>query len=51
MIEKILDKARVETVMIYAKKLLEFEVMKSLIKNIYGYYVINKLLEVLKCHK
>ncbi len=51
MIEKILEKSADHTVETYTKKLLEFEVMKSLIKNIYGFYVINKLIEVLSARK
>lgn len=38
-IEKVLEKADYETVEIYMMALCEFEVMKSLIKNNYGYYV------------
>jgi hypothetical protein len=39
-IEKILERAELETVERFTKKLCEFEVMKSLIKNTYGFYVI-----------
>ena len=51
MIEKILEKASQQTVETYQKKLLEHEVMKSLIKNIYGFYVISKLIEILTLMK
>eukprot|EP00347_Sterkiella_histriomuscorum_P003327 403364711 len=51
-IEKILEKASYETVDRYMRKLCNVEVMKSLIKNIYGYYVINKLvLIVIETHR
>ena len=39
-IEKILDKASYEVVERFMLKLVEREVMKSLIKNNYGYFVI-----------
>jgi len=42
-IEKILDKADFEVIEKFMNKLIEHEVMKSLIKNTYGYYVIQKL--------
>jgi hypothetical protein len=42
-IEKVLEKADYENLEKYMKKLCTVEVMKSLIKNIYGYYVIHKL--------
>lgn len=42
-IEKILDKAKIDVVLRYKKILIEYEVMKTLIKNIYGFYVMQKL--------
>lgn len=47
-IEKILEKASYSTIDRYMKKLCNIETMKSLIKNIYGYYVIHKLINVVK---
>jgi len=49
-IEKVLENAESDTVGRYAKQLTEHEVMKSLIKNNYGYYVIQKLTQTLKRH-
>ena len=40
-----------ETVERFQKNLCEVEVMKSLIKNSYGFYVMQKLVQVLKKHK
>ncbi len=40
MIEKVLENAEYETVERYMKVLCDFEVMKSLIKNNYGFYVL-----------
>lgn len=51
MIEKILEKAEFDVVERFMKKLCEIEVMKSLIKNTYGFYVMQKLVQVLKKHK
>lgn len=39
-IEKVLENAETETVGRYQRALSEHEVMKSLIKNNYGFYVI-----------
>ena len=50
-IEKILEKAEFETVERFMKKLCEIEVMKSLIKNSYGFYVMQKLVQILRKHK
>ena len=50
-IEKVLEKSDFETVDRFMKKLCELEVMKSLIKNTYGFYVMQKLVQVLKRHK
>lgn len=50
-IEKILEKAEYETIDRFMNKLCELEVMKSLIKNNYGFYVMQKLLQILKKHK
>lgn len=50
MIEKVLENSTYETVERYMNALCEHEVMKSLIKNTYGFYVIQKLKEVLKRH-
>lgn len=49
-IEKVLENAEYETVEKYLKVLSDFEVMKSLIKNNYGFYVIQKLVQVLRKH-
>lgn len=46
-IEKILEKASFLTIERYMKKLCNLDSMKSLIKNIYGYYVIHKLVTVI----
>jgi hypothetical protein len=50
-IEKILDKAEFDVVERFMKRLCEHDVMKSLIKNSYGFYVMQKLVQVLKKHK
>lgn len=50
-IEKILEKAEMDVIERFMKKLCEHEVMKSLIKNTYGFYVMQKLVEVLWKHK
>ena len=50
-IEKVLEKAEFPTVERFMRKLCEGEVMKSLIKNTYGFYVMQKLIIVLKKHK
>mmetsp|Transcript_31706 Transcript_31706/g.31001 ORF Transcript_31706/g.31001 Transcript_31706/m.31001 type:complete len:189 (+) Transcript_31706:978-1544(+) len=50
-IEKVLENAETDVVGRYAKHLTEHEVMKSLIKNSYGYYVMQKLTSILKKHK
>lgn len=49
-IEKVLENATYDTVERYLKALCEHEVMKSLIKNTYGFYVLQKLKEVVKRH-
>ncbi|CDW87894.1 rna-binding [Stylonychia lemnae] len=50
-IEKILEKAEYDTVERFMKQLCDTEVMKSLIKNNYGFYVMQKLVQVLRRHK
>jgi len=50
-IEKILEKAEYETVERFMRQLCDLEVMKSLIKNNYGFYVMQKLVQVLRRHK
>lgn len=45
-----MEKSEFETVDRFRKKLCEIEVMKGLIKNTYGFYVMQKLVQVLK-HK
>lgn len=47
-IEKILEKAAFSTIERYMRKLCNLEAMKSLIKNIYGYYVIHKLITIVR---
>ena len=42
-IEKVLEKSEFDTVERFMRKLCDCEVMKSLIKNTYGFYVIQKL--------
>eukprot|EP00347_Sterkiella_histriomuscorum_P005046 403358108 len=49
-IEKILEKAEYDTVERFMKKLCEIEVMKTLIKNTYGFYVMQKLVQILRKH-
>ena len=49
-IEKVLEKAEYDTVERFMKALCDYEVMKSLIKNTYGFYVLQKLKEVVKYH-
>ena len=46
-IERILEKSELETVERFMLKLCDFEVMKGLIKNAYGFYVIQKLILIL----
>jgi hypothetical protein len=50
-IERVLEKSEYETVERFMKRLCDIEVMKGLIKNTYGFYVMQKLLQVLKNHK
>ena len=50
-IERVLEKSEYETVERFMKRLCDIEVMKGLIKNTYGFYVMQKLLQVLKKHK
>ena len=47
-IERVLEKSDYETVERFMLKLCDLEVMKGLIKNTYGFYVINKLTIILK---
>ena len=49
-IEKVLENSEYETIEKYTKVLCDFEVMKSLIKNTYGFYVLQKLITVMKKH-
>ena len=39
-IEKVLEKANFDTIEKFMTRLCDYEVMKSLIKNTYGFYVI-----------
>jgi len=50
-IERVLEKSEYETVERFMRRLCDIEVMKGLIKNTYGFYVMQKLLQVLKKHK
>ncbi len=47
-IERVLEKSEYETVERFMRKLCDIEVMKSLIKNAYGFYVMQKLTLILK---
>jgi tRNA G26 N,N-dimethylase Trm1 len=49
-IEKVLENAEPDTVDRFMKVLTEHEVMKSLIKNSYGFYVMQKLCQTMKRH-
>lgn len=46
-----LEKSEFETVERFQKRLCDIEVMKGLIKNTYGFYVMQKLVSVLRRHK
>jgi hypothetical protein len=50
-IERVLEKSEFETVERFMNRLCDIEVMKGLIKNTYGFYVMQKLIQVLKKHK
>jgi hypothetical protein len=43
-IERVLEKSEFETIERFMKRLCDIEVMKGLIKNTYGFYVMQKLL-------
>jgi hypothetical protein len=43
-IEKVLEKSTLETVLRFRDSLCIYEVMKGLIKNTYGFYVMQKLI-------
>lgn len=45
-IEKVLDRVDDEILMLYAKSLSDPDTIKSLIKSNYGFYVIQKLMNV-----
>lgn len=47
-IERALEKSEYETVEHFMNRLCNIEVMKGLIKNTYGFYVMQKLVSVLK---
>jgi hypothetical protein len=50
-IEKVLEKSEFKTVDRFMKLLCDHDVMKGLIKNTYGFYVMQKLVSVLRSHK
>lgn len=50
-IERVLEKSEYETVERFMYRLCDYEVMKGLIKNNYGFYVIQKLTQILRKHK
>jgi hypothetical protein len=50
-IERVLEKSEFETVERFMYRLCDYEVMKGLIKNHFGFYVIQKLVLILRKHK
>ena len=50
-IELVLKRSEYDTVERYMKKLCDIEVMKGLIKNTYGFYVMHTLSKELRRHK
>jgi hypothetical protein len=50
-IERVLEKSEFETVERYMNILCNLEVMKGLIKNTYGFFVMQKLVNVLRLHQ
>lgn len=50
-IERVLEKSEFETVERYMNILCNLEVMKGLIKNTYGFFVMQKLVNVLRFHQ
>jgi hypothetical protein len=50
-IERVLEKSEFGTVERYMNTLCNHEVMKGLIKNTYGFFVMQKLVNVLRLHQ